>query len=66
MGSMTWPVRAQRGTISLCFLTLDQQAVGIQLGNQLLTGHKAVQAAGRPQGCVCQMVHHLRFEREAW
>ncbi len=44
MGSITWPVRVQMGTMSLCFLTSTSSADGFQVGHHGLAGHEAVQA----------------------
>jgi hypothetical protein len=45
MGSITWPVRAQRGTMSLCFFGFHQQAGGFQVGDDGLARGEAVDAA---------------------
>jgi hypothetical protein len=61
MGSTTCPVRAQRGTCQPVLLGLDQQALGFEVGHDLLARDEAVQPAvgsGR-------VVVHLRVERPA-
>ena len=59
IGSTTWPVRAQIGSISLCCL-ISQQAVALQVGDDRLARVEAVQAlvGGRP------VLVDLRVERE--
>ena len=42
MGSITWPVRAQRGTMSLCFLTSTRQPSVSKSGHDFFAGYKAV------------------------
>jgi hypothetical protein len=44
IGSITWPVRAQRGTISLCFFTSTSAPSASRSATTGLAGHEAVQA----------------------
>ncbi len=44
MGSITWPVRVQMGTIELVLFGFNQQALGLQIGHHGLAGDEAVQA----------------------